>query len=99
VAPAEGPVLVPTGLAAAASPDARLVHIPVPATSAAARLGAGVQGVHAQRVHTIRSENPPRPSPETAGKRTKGHEIVAFRVDFSDSMVAGAGFEPATFGL
>ena len=30
---------------------------------------------------------------------TKAQQVLGFRTDFSDQMVAGAGFEPATFGL
>jgi hypothetical protein len=36
---------------------------------------------------------------EVPGDSTKAHEIVGLLECFCVSLVAGAGFEPATFGL
>jgi hypothetical protein len=39
------------------------------------------------------------PAPRWNPKTPKAHEIVGFRLDSENPLVAGAGFEPATFGL
>ena len=47
-------------------------------------------------------ESPDKPvdkSVEVRRNSTKAHDIVGFRLDSENPLVAGAGFEPATFGL